>query len=148
MYVCILKIKHIHAISILKITEGASEMQGKVKPKVCVADGSGGHGEDAEPKAQVRPNLSSISPSFFSSSTLLQLNHLTRVEKSSGQGVQQDRRVDYEGASSSPVVKEKCHAAREEKTSECVSCETPTVSQAPPCPSEPLVDLEHPRDRS
>ena len=124
-------------------------MQGKVKPKVCVADGSGGHGEDAEPKAQVRPNLSSISPPLtFSSSTLLQLNHFTRVEKSSGQGIQQDRRVDCEGASSSPVFKEERHAAGEKKTSQCISCEAPTVSQAPPCPSEPLVDLEHSRDRS
>ena len=125
-------------------------MQGEVKAEVCVADGGGGHGEDAEPEPGVRPHLVLPSPpvSFSSVLPLLHLNHLARVEESRWEGVQEDRRVDCEGASLSPVLKEESHPSWEEKTSQCVSRQAPPVSQTPPRPREPLVDLQHPGDVS
>ena len=72
------------------ITKGAGEMQGKVKPEVCVADCGGSHGEDAEPEAWIRPNLSLLPTPTWPILPLLHLHHLPGVEKSCWQGVQQD----------------------------------------------------------
>ena len=110
------------------ITKGASEMQGEVKAEVCVADGGGSHGEDAEPESGVRPNLFLLPPTSPSLISRLNLDHLARVEKSCRQGVQQDCRVNCKASRSSPVVKEESHAAWKEKSSKCASSQAPTMS--------------------
>ena len=56
--------------------------------------------------------------------------------------------MDCKGARSSPVLEEERHAAREEKSSQCISGKAPAMCHASSCPREPFVDLKHPRDRS